>query len=307
MMISVFSEHGFINCDANFGQLMSPLIFQHKHIEVSRMSTLSTLNNINNNLTTDSSVHEFGSTAPILSSFEFLNLDNDLENKMLSSGDLVINQMLDDLILERMDWETNEFYRSNERLYALLTRCYGFFQSLKGTSNEARLARKSFARFIKVKGLKIPDTTHLMTKVIWTVFGGKTRQASKYSSALRVAADMKVKTNELKDFFIAFGGIDEVIRAKNDEMPRHEKGRAVLYGETISTIQDDFLSKKINVNNYEDSVLLLATYDDENKNINVLRVIQNKAAIKASFASLSSSVTNNELNALLEAEYEDDA
>jgi hypothetical protein len=53
-----------------------------------------------------------------------------------------------------------------------------------------------------------------------------------------------------------------------------------------------------------DAVLLLATYDEDSDEINVLRVIQNNAAIKAAFTSLASKVTNTELQALLDAEYE---
>ena len=261
--------------------------------------------NINNNQMMEDTSLEFGSLIPINSTSQFFTI-NDLDVQMLSSGDKVINQTLDELIAERMDWELNEYFQSNERLYSILTKCYSIFQSLKGTSDEARLAKKSFNRFIKNNGLNIPDTNHLMTQVIIVVFGGKSRRTSKYSSALRVAADTKVATNELKDFFIEFGGLDEVIRSKKDGMPRHEKGRAVLYSNIITTLPGNNISDDININDYSDNdaILLLATYDEDTDDINVLRVIQNNAAIKAAFASLASKVTDTELQALLDAEYE---
>jgi hypothetical protein len=266
----------------------------------------ATVKNINNDQMIEDVTQEYGTLAPVESKFQFFTID-DLESQMLSTGDKLIYQTLEDLISERKNWEEVEYFLSNERKYSILTKCYSIFQSLKGTSDEARLARKSFNRFIISKGFKQFESDHLMTQVIIVVFGGKSRRTSKYSRALRVASDDSTPVNELKDYILKFGGLDEVIRSKKEDgMPRNEKGRGALYGKALTIIKDSNISDEINMTDYpnNDAVLLLATYDEDSDEINVLRVIQNNAAIKAAFTSLASKVTNTELQALLDAEYE---
>ena len=262
--------------------------------------------NLNNDQMIEDVTQEYGTFIPVESKFQFITID-DHESQMLSTGDTLIYQTLEDLILERKNWEEVEYFVSNEKKYSILTRCYSIFQSLKGTSDEARLARKSFNRFIVSKGFKQFESDHLMTQVIIVVFGGKSRRTSKYSRALRVAADDNTPVNELTDYIIKLGGLDEVIRSKNEDegLPRQDKGRGVLYGKSLTTIQDSNISDEINLNDYpnNDAVLLLASYDEDSDEINVLRVIQNNAALKAAFTSLASQVTHAELKALLDAEH----
>lgn len=267
----------------------------------------ATVKKLNNDQMIEDVTQEYGTLTSVESQFQFITID-DLESQMLSTGDKLIYQTLEDLISERKNWEEVEYFVSNERRYSILTKCYSIFQSLKGTSDEARLARKSFNRFIVSKGFKQYESDHLMTQVIIVVFGGKTRRTSKYTRVLRVAADDNTPVNELKDYILKFGGLDEVVRSKkeNEGLPRQDKGRGVLYGKSLTTIQDSNISDEINMNDYpnHDAVLLLASYDEDSDEINVLRVIQNKAALKAAFTSLSSQVTHAELKALLDAEYE---
>jgi hypothetical protein len=147
---------------------------------------------------------------------------------------------------------------------------------------------------------------HLMVQVIRVVFDSESRRTSKYASALRIASEKGIAVNDLKDFFYGNGGIEEVSRLKkNADLPRHLKGRAVLYGEYITTIEDEDLLDEFVSDNYEYAVLFLATYDEEAESFDILRVIQSKTAIKAAFTSLASEVNDSELASLkadLEAE-----
>lgn len=229
-----------------------------------------------------------------------------VEDLMVSSQDQVITDTLDALINERKDWEQKEYFQSNERLYSILTKCYEVFRSINGASSEAVVARKSFMRFVNANGYEFKRTTHLMIQVVRVVFGVDSPCASKYSTALRIASEEGVAVKNLKDYFYKNGGIEGVRRKKNDEgMPRHIKGTAVLYGSSITTIKDDDLLDKFNETDYVDSVLFLATYDEDAESFDILRVIQNPTALKAAYTSLASSVTNTEL-AALEADLEND-
>lgn len=232
-------------------------------------------------------------------------------DQLLSSQDLVIRKTIDDLIHDRIDWEQKEYRQSNERLYTILTRCYEVFKSINGTSSEALVARKAFARFVKASGYEFKTTTHLMVQVIRVVFGIDSPCASKYSTALRIAAEEGVSVIDLKDYFYKHGGIEGVRRKKIDNgLPRHIKGKAVLHGSYITTIQDEDLLDEFNEVDYVDSVLFLATYDEDDQSFDVISVIQNPTALKAAFTSLASDVTASQLAALeadlADEEYEDD-
>lgn len=232
------------------------------------------------------------------SQFKFHKLI-DMDDLLLSTQDKVISTTLDDLINDRKDWEANEYIQSTERLYSILTDCYSVFRSMNGTTSEAIVARKSFDRVVKVRGYNFKDTMHLMVQVIRVVFDSESRRTSKYASALRIASEQKVEVKDLKDFLYSNGGIEEVARIKkNHDLPRHTKGKAVLYGKHITTIKDEGLLKKFVLSDYEDAVLFLATFDQEEGTFDILRVVQNKTAIKAAYTSLASEVSYPELEAL---------
>lgn len=244
------------------------------------------------------------------SKFTFLNtnIDVELEGQMLSSQDQIISATLDKVIAERIGWEGNEYMQSNEKLYSILGKSYGIFKAISGSSDSETVARKSFYRVVKAKGFNFKDTTHLMVQVVRVVFDSESRRTNKYASALRVAAENHIPVNDLKDFIYEFGGIEEVCRVKkeNDAIPRHVKGTAVLYGSALATIEHESLLRNFNKTDYVDSVLFLGTYNEEDNNFDILRVIQNRSVIKAAFTSLSSKVSEDEFDALKEDLYEDE-
>lgn len=259
-------------------------------------------NSISENLTADISAQlndvSIAADTNTAAGFKFHKLV-EMDDLMLSSQDQVISTTLDGLIKERQDWEAKEYFQSTERLYSLLTDCYSVFKSMNGTSSEAIVARKSFDRVIKVRGYNFRDTMHLLVQVIRVVFDSESRRTSKYASALRIASEKGVAVNDLKDFLYGNGGIEEVSRLnKNADLPRHLKGKAVLYGRYITTIEDEDLLDHFEMGDYEDAVLFLATYKQESKSFDILSVIQRKTAIKAAFTSLASEVNASDLAAL---------
>lgn len=260
---------------------------------------MNQINTVNNQIDTIASTSNGALTTDMAESqFKFHKLI-DMDDLMLSTQDLVISTTLDDLIKDRQDWDADEYFKSNERLYSILTDCYSVFRSMNGTTSEAIVARKSFDRVVKVRGYNFKDTMHLMVQVIRVVFDSESRRTSKYASALRIASEQKIEVNDLKDFIYRNGGIEEVCRLKkNTDLTRHQKGKAVLYGDYITTIEDEGLLKKFVLSDYEDAVLFLATFDQEEGTFDILRVVQNKTAIKAAFTSLASEVSHSELEAL---------
>ena len=58
------------------------------------------------------------------------------------------------------------------------------------------------------------------------------------------------------------------------------------------------LLKEFKITNYEEGVLFLADYNPGTQEFNILRVIQNKSALKAVYATLASDVTDHEVEQL---------
>lgn len=218
-----------------------------------------------------------------------------LNNKMNSSEDVVMNSVLEQLISERISWENTEFHSSNERLYSILTACYELFDTFKVDT----VALNSFYRYLHANNHTFKSTTHLMLKVIRVVFGSDSRRTNKYASALRILHEQGIAANQLKNHLYQCGGIEEVKRkSKSQEMPRDEKGKAALYGTCLGTIKDARLLEKFNGTDYEEGVLFLANYNRGTQEFNILRVIQNKSALKAVYATLASDVTDHEVEQL---------
>ena len=226
------------------------------------------------------------------SGFDFFQVDG----FMFSSEELGINSTLDELINDRLSWESNELLKSNVKLYEILTRCYSVFKSMTGTNPQAVVARNAFKKVVKAKGYNFSDTTHLMLQVIRVVFGSESRRTNRYANALRIASEHNIPVNELKDFFILKGGVEEVCRLKSNQgMSRFEIGKSVLNSFYLTTISDESLSDEIDMDTYDDAVVLLATYDEDDDSFDILRVIQKKSVVKACFESLASDVTPEEM------------
>lgn len=222
---------------------------------------------------------------------------NVLSKKIAASEDVVINHVIAKLISERLDWEENEYHSSNERLYSILTACFELFETLKWDS----VALNSFYRYLNTNGLVFKSSTHLMVKIISVVFGSDSHRTKKYASKLRILHEQKISANEIKNYLYKCGGIDEVKRKpKEDVMPKFIKGKAALYGNYLATIKSDALFKDFKDTNYVDKegILLLANYNRENDEFNILRVVQNQAALNAAYAYLSSNVGGEEINQL---------
>jgi hypothetical protein len=230
--------------------------------------------------------------------------------------DQIMANTLNDLVNKRQDWENNELAKSNERLYDILTECYALFQSINGSSDDTKMARRSFDRIAKQRGFDFVDSKHYTARVVSIVFNNKTelRRISRYAAALRIATDERIQVNNLKDFFYKNGGIDEIRKkVKSDEgtMERHIKGSAILYRSPITAIVDPKLAKEIPASNYGLPVILMANYKEYNQEFEIVGVTQNPSATKMAFASFASSIREHsaefkKLQAELDAEYDDD-
>ncbi len=236
--------------------------------------------------------------------FVFYEVDTNITGKLTTSTDDAISSTLDAIIAQRIDWENNEYARSNAKLYCILTECYEVFQNMNGLDDESRVCQSAFKRVCTAKGYTFNDSTHLTAKVVQFVFGVEDRRRiSSYSKVLRTAQENNITPSGLSDFIVRNRGIDEIRRGKVDvsddknksspkksKMSAETQGRAATYEPVIGTVSSETISQKFDASNYIHSVLFLATTED-GISFDIRRVIQEHSVIKSAYVQLSKSVS----------------
>ncbi len=223
-----------------------------------------------------------------------------LADELHLNQEQLVAKAIDNIISDRILWQDNELKASNESLYDILTSCYKLFKDMKAGTSDAKVLLNAFHRKYPNADYGIRDTTHLMNKVIIIVFGEQTKKNNKYASALRIASENEIAANHLADYLVKAGGIEEVTRSKkHQDYTRAEMGRSALYGTPITTIKDAKLLGQFSETDYEHGVIFLASYDAKTKSFPIYRVVLNKTAIKATYSSLASSISDKEKNAMI--------
>jgi len=243
--------------------------------------------------------------------FVFYDVDTDITSKLVMSSDEAIGSTLEAIIEQRIDWENNEYARSNAKLYCILTECYEVFQNMNGLDDESRVCQSAFKRVCKAKGYVFSDSAHLTAQVVQFVFGvNDRRRVSSYAKVLRAAQENSVKTEGLADFIIRNRGIEEIRRGNvvgiehkkettvKTQMSSETKGRAAIYDAVLDSFSSYTLTKKFDASAYKNSVLLLATTKD-GTNFDIRRIIQEDSVISAAYKHLSKTVSEASLRQMI--------
>lgn len=241
-------------------------------------------------------------------------VQNDTANmfKRTSSASAICNA-LEQLMLEREQWEDNAYRTSNEQLYALLQRCYQLYKSMEGSSKMAAAMRKELDDYCGVKGYRFLKTTHSLTKIVKCVFGDtriERRRVSTYSLVLRAALQKEVKPTQVADFIRNSGGIEEIRLAKSPTAisPKEKAKRIVstvaarelgrLEGEALKALFND--AGKIDTN-----TVLIGTWQADGS-IVVRAVVESDTVLTAALASYYSA-NKDEVKVATEQQIEQDA
>ena len=261
--------------------------------------------------------------------FVFYDVDTDFASKLAMSSDHTISSTLEAIIEQRIDWENNEYARSNAKLYCILTECYEVFQNMNGLDDESRVCQSAFKRVCKAKGYVFSDAAHLTAQVVQFVFGvNDRRRVSSYAKVLRAAQESRIAPKGLADFIIRNRGVEEIRRGNvvriddkketkaKTQMSTETKGRAAIFDAVLDSFSSDTLTKKFDASAYKNSVLLLATTKD-GTNFDIRRIIQEDSVISAAYKHLSKTVSEASIRQMViedakvqadnESESEDDA
>ncbi len=123
-------------------------------------------------------------------------------------------QSLDGLVARRVQWEATDYKKANEGLYALLADCLALFNEkfMKADATGQKALRIDLTTKLKAGGVKVQKTTPTLTMFVRYVFGSDRKRAHGYSYVLKAAISHGITSNDLADYIVSEGGIEEVKR-----------------------------------------------------------------------------------------------
>ena len=125
-----------------------------------------------------------------------------------------IVKQLSDLVVKREKWESTDYKKANEGLYALLSSCLEMFNSKFVTAgdNDRKTLRHELATLLKTDGIKVQTNTPTLTMFVRYVFGSDRKRAHGYAYVLKAAISYEITAEDLAKFIVEQGGIEEIKR-----------------------------------------------------------------------------------------------
>lgn len=203
-----------------------------------------------------------------------------------------IEQTLQQLIVQREQWETTVYRVSNDQLYGILQACYGLYKSMEDASAAAKELRAQLDAHIKSKRYNFQPSTHTLTKIVKCVFGADRRRVSAYSIALRAALQARIGTLDIPSYIRGKGGVEEMRLAKApNAMTAKQKAAAAadsVQVKNIGVFASPELNAMLDAGKVGSTVVMLGTWQAD-ASIVVRTVVQNDTAINAALACYYSS------------------
>lgn len=123
-------------------------------------------------------------------------------------------QTLDGLVQRRKQWEATDYKKANEGLYSLLADCLALFNDkfVSAADDSKKALRNELTAKLKADGVKVQKTTPTLTMFVRYVFASDRKRAHGYAYVLKAAISHGVSAEELPDYIVQQGGIEEVKR-----------------------------------------------------------------------------------------------
>jgi hypothetical protein len=192
------------------------------------------------------------------------------------------------LVAEREGWEQNAYKTSNDQLYALLQKCYGFYSELSDGTAVAAGKREGLDNYIKAKGYVFAGATHTLTKIVKCVFGVDRRRVSAYGIALRFALESKVAVQDLPAFIYDNGGVEQMRLAKSTTAmtvkQKAEVAQEAVCANNIAVVTSGDFADKFDAGRIGKYVVLIGTWQADGSVI-ARAVVQNDGVVNAALAS----------------------
>lgn len=175
-----------------------------------------------------------------------------------------IEILLQKLSKERKAWEEGAYRKSNDELYAILTKCYAISHEIDTTSNGAKEMRAAINKFAKSLGYSFREGTPVINRIVRCVFGdvGRSR-ISTYCLVLREAKRKNIAIGELANFIEQSGGIQEIRLSKSATYKTPAEKAAIvsqsLPTETLAEVRNDAMAQLAKSEHMDELCVLIAT------------------------------------------------
>ena len=164
------------------------------------------------------------------------------ENMVFASS---IVQQLDVLAVRRMEWETTDYKKANDGLYALLADCLGVYQArfVKGCLADQKVLRTSLVQRLQADGVRVVKTTTTLTMLARFVFNSDRKRAHGYGYVLAAAVSHGVQSKDFAGWVAEKGGIEEIKRLMVKKAAAIAKQQAVQAATAV--VKDEVASNAI--------------------------------------------------------------
>ena len=196
--------------------------------------------------------------------------------------------LIETLVADKANWEQTAYKTSNDLLYSLLQRCYGYYVVMCENSPAGKAAREALKEYIAKHNYAFKDSTHNITKIVKCVFGADRRRVSAYSIALRTAYANDVKLHNIVSFIIENGGVEEIRLAKSKtaltQAQKVERASASVASTVLFNFKSAEVTKTLDVSNVGKQIVLIATQGADGE-LAINAVINSEAAAKAALVA----------------------
>lgn len=198
-------------------------------------------------------------------------------------------EQLKSLEAARRGWESTELVASNKRLYAILTKAFAFYLTMKGDPDKETRAQyvADLANFIAERGYAFTPSSHDMTRVVKCVFGVDRRRVSAYSIALREALRQNVGAEDLADFLEQNGGVEQVRLGGTKPLSvtkRADKIKHDVISTDLGSIKLDAAAIGANSDWNDKQVVIVATYQPTGEFL-INAVVRHDTAVNTALAA----------------------
>ncbi|WP_146347006.1 hypothetical protein [Falsiphaeobacter marinintestinus] len=123
-----------------------------------------------------------------------------------------VQQQLDQLEKNRLNWEQGAYKKSNSALAVILQGC---FDLLRQTEGNIQL-RKQITNALKSKNITFNEGTSMETRVVRFVFGDCGNRVFIYARVLKAALAKKSEKDSMETWLAEQGGVDNVASTKSN-------------------------------------------------------------------------------------------
>ena len=205
----------------------------------------------------------------------------------------VIKATVSALAADAAKWATEEYQRSNDKLYALIQRCYALYHDVvRGDAKDVKANKEALHKWMTDNGLGEYVDKELPQKIIRCVFGTRDRRrVSAYTIALRRVIAERCKVVDVPAKIAEFGGVHEMTLKRNPSAlttaQKVGQAKAHLAASNLGTVKSAALDNSFEADKVGDDFAAVLELQADGS-YTVKCVVGSAGAVNAAFAAVHS-------------------